>query len=124
MAGVRTYQAGDPLNRIHWRATARTGTLQTKACEPSAAAGATIVLDFHEGSFAAAHEPVRSELVITAAASLARALSELGQPVGLVTNGQDAAERISREGWTHQRLRTRRAAQAVSDPRDTSPLHP
>ena len=25
IAGVRAYQSGDPLNRIHWRATARTG---------------------------------------------------------------------------------------------------
>ena len=25
IAGVRRYEAGDPLNRIHWRATARTG---------------------------------------------------------------------------------------------------
>jgi hypothetical protein len=27
MAGVRPYQQGDPLNRIHWRATARTGAI-------------------------------------------------------------------------------------------------
>ena len=27
IAGVRAYEAGDPLNRVHWRATARTGSL-------------------------------------------------------------------------------------------------
>mgnify|MGYP003344083758 CR=1 FL=1 len=30
IAGVRTYQPGDPLNRVHWRATARTGMLHSK----------------------------------------------------------------------------------------------
>src|SRR5262245_12308406 len=30
IAGVRPYQQGDPLNRVHWRATARTGTLHSK----------------------------------------------------------------------------------------------
>src|SRR5205814_211439 len=25
ISGVREYQSGDPLNRVHWRATARTG---------------------------------------------------------------------------------------------------
>ena len=45
--GVRAYQPGDPLNRIHWRATARTGTLHSKIYEPSSIAGATVLLEFH-----------------------------------------------------------------------------
>ncbi len=28
IAGVREYQSGDPMNRIHWKATARTGAMQ------------------------------------------------------------------------------------------------
>ena len=47
IAGVRPYEAGDPLNRVHWRATARTGTLHSKVYEPTTLAGATILLDFH-----------------------------------------------------------------------------
>ena len=38
--------AGRSLNRVHWRATARTGELHSKVYEPSCIAGATIVLDF------------------------------------------------------------------------------
>ena len=30
ISGVRPYEAGDPLNRVHWRATARTGALHSK----------------------------------------------------------------------------------------------
>jgi uncharacterized repeat protein (TIGR01451 family) len=109
IAGVREYQRGDPLNRIHWRATARTGTLHCKMYEPSTIAGATIVLDFHQAGYGSRGEPFRSELAVTAAASLANAVYETGQQVGLVTNGRDAADRIRVEGWD-QDFRTRRAA--------------
>jgi uncharacterized protein (DUF58 family) len=109
IAGVREYQQGDPLNRVHWRATARTGTLHSKMYEPSTIAGATIVLGFHKGGYPPRGEPFRSELAVTAAASLANAVYETGQQVGLVTNGRDAADRIILEGWD-QDYRTRIAA--------------
>src|SRR4029077_89087 len=51
ISGVRLYQAGDPLNRVHWRATARTGALHSKVYEPSCIVGATVLLDFHAGSY-------------------------------------------------------------------------
>lgn len=109
IAGVRSYQAGDPLNRVHWRATARTGTLHSKVYEPSTLAGATLLLDFHEDGYPSRSEPFRSELAVTAAASLAHAVALLGQQIGLATNGRDAAERIRLEGWDHQDYRTRLA---------------
>jgi uncharacterized repeat protein (TIGR01451 family) len=96
IAGVRFYQPGDPLNRVHWRATARTGVLHSKVYDPSTIAGATIVLDFHRDSYPAANEPGRSELAVTTALALANAVSLMGQPVGLVTNGRDAADRVRR----------------------------
>jgi uncharacterized repeat protein (TIGR01451 family) len=111
MAGVRRYEAGDPLNRIHWRATARTGMLHSKIYEPSTVAGATLLLDFHNSSFEARHEPYRSELAVTAAASLANGVFQMGQQIGLVTNARDAADRVRQEGWDFD-IRSRRAAQA------------
>ncbi len=57
-------------------------------------------------------EPFRSELAVTAAVSLANAVYEMGQQVGLVTNGRDAADRIRTEGWEHD-PRTRQAARAA-----------
>lgn len=109
IAGVREYQTGDPLKRVHWRATARTGSLHSKLYEPSTVAGATIILDFHEGGYPDAREPARSELAVQTAASLAYALYQMGQQVGLITNGQDAADRIRQEGWEHD-FRTRTSA--------------
>lgn len=99
IAGVREYERGDSLNRIHWKATARTGQLHSKIYEPSTVAGATILLNFHQHAYPPQHEPLRSELAITTAASLANAVFEMGQQIGFVTNGRDAADRIRSEGW-------------------------
>lgn len=119
VAGVRQYQVGDPLRRVHWKATARTGRLHCKVYEPSTVAGVTILLDFHSVSHDPRHEPMRSELAITAAASLANAMYEMGQQVGLVTNGRDAADRIRQEGWDCD-LRTRDAARKAAGMAETS----
>jgi len=112
MAGVRAYQAGDPLNRIHWGATASTGQLHSKIYEPSTIAGATVLLDFHQESFDSRHEPMRSELAITTAASIAGAFCQMGQQVGLVTNARDAAERVKRTGWHHEQMQNRQFARS------------
>ncbi len=119
IAGVRPYEAGDPLNRIHWRATARAGALQSKIYEPSSLAGATLLLDFHQAGYHRRGEPQRSELAVTAAASLANAVYEVGQQVGLVSNGRDAADRIRLEGWEHD-FRTRTAARQNTVMRESS----
>jgi uncharacterized protein (DUF58 family) len=119
IAGVRPYEAGDPLNRVHWRATARTGELHSKVYEPSTLAGATILLDFHQGSYPRRGEPHRSELAVTTAASLANAVYEMGHQTGLVTNGRDAADRLRLEGWDHE-FRTRRAARRAPAMREES----
>jgi len=110
VAGVRQYQRGDALNRIHWKATARTGELHSRVFDPSTVAGATLVLDFHTASYPAQGEPHRSELAVTLAASLANAVCQLNQQVGLITNGRDAADRIREEGFDRE-FRTRDTAQ-------------
>ena len=93
-AGVRPYQVGDPLQRVHWRATARTGELMSRIFEPTTLAGATILVDFHSAGYHSRGEPFRSELAVTTAASLAYAVVMLNQQIGLASNGKDAADRI------------------------------
>ena len=58
-------------------------------------------MEFHTAAHERKHEPHRSELAVTAAASIANAVYLLNQQVGLVTNGRDAADRIRHEGWAH-----------------------
>jgi uncharacterized protein (DUF58 family) len=119
IAGVRPYEAGDPLNRVHWRATARTGALHSKIHEPSTLSGATVLLDFHRAGYHQQGEPFRSELAVTTAVSMANAVYEMGQQIGLATNGRDAVDRIKSEGWEHD-PRTRQAARATAAMRDTN----
>lgn len=153
IAGVRPYEKGDPLNRVHWRATARTGELHSKVCEPSCVAGATLLLDFHRDSYLNRQRPEQSaeltrrlaaagvqgvavemnfggpetpwmELAITTAASLANAVYEQGQQLGFVSNGRDAADRIQREGWKRE-FRTRAVAQrTLAEPMRNERLQP
>ena len=114
IAGVRAYQPGDPLNRVHWHATARTGMLHSKIYEPSTIAGATVLLEFHRASHPERNEPFRSELAVVAAASIANAVYEMGQQIGLVTNGRDAADRVRVEGWDFDPQTRSQARQAAS----------
>jgi uncharacterized protein (DUF58 family) len=110
LAGVRPYQQGDPLNRIHWRATARIGQLHSRNYETSRVAGATLLLDFHADSLAGVNGTISAELAIVAVASLANAVYLMGQQMGFLSNGRDAADRIREEGWRAEFL-TRAAAQ-------------
>lgn len=119
ISGVREYQQGDPLSRIHWKATARTGTLHCKMYEPSTVAGATFIMDFHRDNYPARGEPHRSELAVTAVSSLANALYQMGQQTGLITNARDAADRIREEGFRHE-FSTRNAARTNVGMRSSS----
>jgi len=90
--GIREYVPGDPLNTIHWKATARTGALQVKTFEPTQVYGGTLMLDLHDDSYKPAAKEERMELAVTTAASIAYLLQMSGEQVGLITNAVDAAE--------------------------------
>lgn len=87
-AGVRDYQPGDPLSRVHWKATAATGQLQVRLLDPSANLGMAVFLNtwsfdrFWEG------DVVESlESGCTMAASIVDWAVREGMPVGLYANG-------------------------------------
>lgn len=94
MTGLREYRAGDPINRVHWKATARTGMLYTRVFQPTCVQGAMLLLDMHESTNPQKHEPVRTDLAVSAAASIAHWLYQNAEPFGLISNGRDAAERM------------------------------
>lgn len=87
MAGVREYVPGDSPKRIHWRATARTGVMQTRVYEPSASPVAAVFLDTI--TFSYLWEGQNSELLelaVTTAASLSSQLLQGRYQVGLYAN--------------------------------------
>lgn len=86
-AGVREYQVGDPMKRIHWKATARTARLQSRVFEPTTAPHLSVFLDV--ATFTRHWEgidPTLLERTVVVAASVANFASEAGYGVGLVAN--------------------------------------
>jgi uncharacterized protein (DUF58 family) len=124
LAGVRPWQPGDPMRRIHWRATARTGEVHSRVYENSRVAGATFLLDFHTRNFQGAGAASSAELAIVTVASLANAVFLMGQQTGLVSNGRDAADRIRVEGWRAEFTTRADALHRASEPLANDRLRP
>jgi len=94
VVGVRPYQHGDGLRRVHWRATAHTGRLQSKLFEVSAQVETVLVLSLRRGDYPrwpTEAEEV-AELAIVTAASVARHMLDRGQRVGLLMLAKDPAQ--------------------------------
>src|SRR5882724_10202852 len=124
LAGVRPYQQGDPLNRIHWRATARTGQIHSRIYETSRVAGATFLLDFHTQSYQGSAGPASAELAVMTVAALANAVFLMGQQIGFISNGRDAADRIREEGWRGEFKSRADAQRRAGDPLANDRLRP
>lgn len=94
-AGVRPYAPGDPLRRIHHRASARLGSPVTKRFEPSRDREVLIVLDVQTADGPAwdiAYDPDDVESLYVVAASIARALAGEKAAFGLAAAGFTGAE--------------------------------
>jgi uncharacterized protein (DUF58 family) len=90
-AGVRPYAAGDPVRRLHWRATARLGAPVVKRFDPARERDVVIVLDIETRSDdrrlpSAANRQREADLLeelCIVAASLARRFEQEGAACGL-----------------------------------------
>lgn len=107
-AGIREYNTGDPLNRIHWLSTARRNRLMVKEFELDPLADVWIFLDSASNVQATMHQnqaenyakdlwsrsgkiplpPSTEEYGICIAASLVRDYLRRGRAVGLASAGQ------------------------------------
>jgi len=110
LAGARDYQPGDNIRYIHWKATARRGSLQTKVFDPSA--HQEIVIFLNSQTMVRAYEgyvPDALETAIVVSASVANAGLEARHPVGLFTNGgvQEAERRVRLPASRHATQSTR-----------------
>jgi len=121
---IREYVPGDPLNSIHWKATARTGSLQVKTHEPSSVLGGTLILDLHGDSYKPEKQEERIELAITTAASVAYLLQMSGEQVGMITNALDAAEVARYDVDQQESLSRQEADESVAGEEDSSRISP
>ncbi|MBM7583249.1 uncharacterized protein (DUF58 family) [Caldicoprobacter guelmensis] len=89
VAGVRDYAYGDPLNRINWKATARTGKIKVNKLDFTANPKLMIYLnvDISDDMWSAVTEPERIEKGISYAASIAYHVISRGIEVGFGSNG-------------------------------------
>ncbi|HEY3210898.1 MAG TPA: DUF58 domain-containing protein [Actinomycetota bacterium] len=86
-AGVRPYEPGDPLNRIHWKLTGHVGGLHTKLFEPTRSADVLLLLDLATGEpFWDSIYPEIAEDTIGWASYLARQAIGSGWRVALAVN--------------------------------------
>jgi uncharacterized protein (DUF58 family) len=97
--GVRPFQPGDPLRRIHWRATARVGRPVSRRFEPARSRQVVLVLDVQTlpgPAWEMSWDPDAFECLCVAAASLARAALDGGAAVALAAAGfSGTAQRIT-----------------------------
>lgn len=90
--GVRDYQPSDQLNKIHWKATARTGQLKTRENESTVAPELALVLNFSAADYGLKFLEKKTELAVTAVASLAYHFEQLGYRYKFITNAELAGE--------------------------------
>jgi uncharacterized protein (DUF58 family) len=97
-AGVREYQPGDPLKRIHWPTTARLGKPFVRTFDGTPASNWWIVLDLDSAAqVGQGYDSTEEHGVILAASLIDRALRSR-QPVGLAINGHKPAWFPPKEG--------------------------
>ncbi|MCX7681561.1 MAG: DUF58 domain-containing protein [Anaerolineae bacterium] len=90
VTGVRDYQRGDSIRRIHWTATASAGHLLVKQYHPAIARETFICLDLNRQGYGQRQRYTATELAIVAAASLANhIIVKEGLPAGLSTEAWD-----------------------------------
>jgi uncharacterized protein (DUF58 family) len=79
---LREYVLGDDLRRVHWRSTARTGTLMVRQMVDVSLPHTTLVLDTRRRAYASGDD---FELAVDCAASVAYAAARSHFPVHLVS---------------------------------------
>ncbi|GAA4845975.1 DUF58 domain-containing protein [Paenibacillus vulneris] len=84
--GVREYIYGDRLSRIHWNATAKTGTWKSKEFERESLPKTYLILDRERKGY---NDPDQFELAVSVAASLFQYGTTRGLALGLLSTGAD-----------------------------------
>jgi uncharacterized protein (DUF58 family) len=89
VAGSREYTSGDPLNRVHWPSTAKTGNLMIKKNEFTSQRSMTVLLNMQSQLYEYADTINKgiAELGIKVAATLIDTCLKDGVPVRFGTNG-------------------------------------
>jgi uncharacterized protein (DUF58 family) len=100
---LREYVPGDDIRRVHWRTTARTGTLMVREHVDTSQPSTVVVLDVRSNSYQSTADVEAFEEAVDLAASVVVSSQAVGFPVRLVTT--DGVVRKARAGQRGQELR-------------------
>ena len=87
VSSVREYLHGDPMGRIHWLTTARTGDLMVKQFDEGSSGEMWVVFDQHSDSQAGEGLASTDEYAATVVASAVERYTKRGMPVGYAGHG-------------------------------------
>jgi uncharacterized protein (DUF58 family) len=113
--GVRQYVPGDPLRRMHWKSTARTGKLSVIEFEESHALNVVMAVDLSRDSVVGEGRQSTLEYLITAAASIAQLAIRQGASVRLVSRDIPDPADFAGRGSEHLFLVLSSLARAEAD---------
>lgn len=95
LRSVRPYHPGEPLNRIHWKATAHTGTLMFREMDEPVGSDVVVVLDVPSSLVAGTPPETNVELAVQAAGSIADFSLRAGRTVTMLLHQGE---------WRHDRF--------------------
>lgn len=98
--GVREYIYGDRLSRIHWNATAKTGTWKSKEFERESLPKTIILLDRTARAY---RDEAEFELAVSVAASLFRYAANRDLALGLLSNGKESTYFEPKQSQKHHK---------------------
>ncbi len=101
VAGLRAYEAGDSLSRVHWPATARTGNLMVKLFELDPASDIWVLLDLEEAVHTGEGDDGTEEAAVMVAASIARYFITQNRSVGMIAYDDDLRVNDPSRGGNH-----------------------
>lgn len=124
---TREYRAGDPLRRVHWKASARHGELMVRQEEQRSHAQARVLLDTRRGGYrdlqtSSPDEPESEsfEWLVAFAGSLVFRLQQSGFTVEIL---ETAARQLAPAGLREELLEDLATIELVDEPRDDSQLY-
>ncbi len=86
-SGIRDYEPGDSVNRIHWKSSLRTGSLKVKTFELDPASHLWVILDLSSQDHLGSGDDATIEKAVTVAASVVRLFINQNRSVGLMMFG-------------------------------------
>jgi len=95
LRSVRPHRPGEPLSRIHWKATARTGTLMLREMEEPAGGDVTLLLDVPSELAAGTAPDTNVELAVEALGAIADFALRAGRAVTVL---------LPQDEWRRERL--------------------